>query len=52
MKPSYFKEVTKDLLKPLRYDEEKHGKCGSLPVFCDGEMCVSLSVNNSVFEKE
>lgn len=37
-----FKEVTKDLLKPTNYDEEKHGECGSLPVFCNEEECISL----------
>jgi len=42
MKPIRFKEVTKDLLKPENYNEDKHGKCDSLPVFSDNDECISL----------
>lgn len=38
MKPVEFKEQNKNLLKPSSMTDEE---CGSLPVFSDGELCVS-----------
>ncbi len=42
MKPIQFKEVNKELLKPQKYDEMKHGECGKLSIFTNGEECISL----------
>ena len=39
MKPIEFKQQTKILLKPQSLTDEE---CSSLPVYSDGEQCVSL----------
>jgi Zn-finger protein len=39
MKPIKFKEANKILSKPESWGEEK--ECGLLPVFTDGEQCIS-----------
>jgi len=39
MIPANFQEANKNLLKPENMTD---GECGSLPVFCDGNQCVSL----------
>jgi len=41
VKPTKFSESTKDLAKPVGWDDEKHGPCSSLPVFSDGTCCIS-----------
>ncbi len=38
MKPIKFKEANKDLLKPEGMTDKE---CGSLPVFNDGQQCIS-----------
>ena len=38
MTPITFKEQTKDLQKPSSISDEE---CRSLPVFCDGKLCIS-----------
>lgn len=38
MKPIKFEEQTKELQKPSSMTDDE---CGSLPVFCDGNECVS-----------
>jgi hypothetical protein len=38
LKPTKFKEANKDLLKPQGMTDEQ---CGSLPVFTDGNQCIS-----------
>ena len=38
MEPIKFKESNKNLLKPSGMTDEE---CGSLPVFSDGEQCIS-----------
>ena len=42
MIPIKFKQANKDLLKPENYDVERNGECGTLPVFSNGEECISL----------
>jgi len=39
MKPLWFEEVNKTLLKPGGWTDEE---CGPLSVFTDGKLCVSL----------
>lgn len=39
MQPKNFKHANKNLLKPADMTEEE---CGSLPVFTDGVVCISL----------
>ncbi len=39
MKPIKFPEANKELVKPKGMTDEE---CGSLPVWSDGQMCVSL----------
>lgn len=41
MKPSKFPEANKLLLKPGSMTDEE---CASLPVWTDGEMCISFGV--------
>lgn len=38
MKPTHFDEANKTLLKPPGMTDEE---CGSLPVYNDGEQCIS-----------
>ena len=42
MKPINFKEANKNLISPSSWNKEKHGNCGDLPTFTDGEQCISL----------
>jgi hypothetical protein len=39
VEPSKFKQSNRDLLKPQGWTDEE---CGSLPVFTDGKVCISL----------
>jgi hypothetical protein len=39
VEPRTFKQANKDLLKPQGWTDEE---CGSLPVFTDGKVCISL----------
>lgn len=39
MKPINFPESNKTLLKPSNMTDEE---CGQLPVYCDGNQCISL----------
>lgn len=39
MEPAKFPQATKELLKPQDMSDEE---CGSLPVWTDGEQCISL----------
>jgi len=39
MEPKEFKYANKNLLKPQDMTDEE---CGSLPVYTDGEVCISL----------
>lgn len=39
MEPIQFKQANKNLLKPQGMTDEE---CGSLPVFTDGKVCISL----------
>jgi hypothetical protein len=39
MEPREFEQANKNLLKPEGWTEEE---CGSLPVFTDGNVCISL----------
>lgn len=41
MKPVDFNEKTVDLGAPRDWDAEKHGPCGSLPVFRDEKQFIS-----------
>lgn len=39
MEPKHFEQANKNLLKPKGMTDED---CGSLPVFTDGKVCISL----------
>lgn len=39
MEPKKFEQANKDLLKPEGWTDKE---CGSLPVFTDGKVCISL----------
>ncbi|RPI92891.1 MAG: hypothetical protein EHM40_11610 [Chloroflexi bacterium] len=39
MEPKKFPQANKDLLKPQGWTDEE---CGSLPVYTDGKVCISL----------
>jgi len=42
MEPIKFKEVNKTLKPPVKWDKDKNGKCGDLPIFTDSQQNISL----------